>query len=208
MSQEQAPQVYLISPPSFDPQAFCAVLETIFAQTPIACVRLAISAHSEDQIIRMCDPVRELAHRHDVPLVLDEHYMLAERLGLDGVHLDDGAKTVAAARKALGEDAIIGSFCGTSRHEGMSAGERGADYVALGPIGANNLGDGRQVERDVFEWWSATIELPIVAQGALYPEGIASFAPITDFFAIGAEIWDHEDPAAELARLCAAISAT
>lgn len=208
MSQEQAPQVYLISPPSFDPQAFSALLDQILEQTDIACVRLAIGAHSEDQIIRMCDPVREVAHRHDVPLVLDDHYMLAERLGLDGVHLDDGAKTVAAARKALGEDAIVGAYCGTSRHDGMSAGERGADYVAFGPVGPSNLGDGSQVDRELFEWWSAMIELPIVAQGALSPEGIAAFSPITDFFAIGPEIWDHDDPAAELARLCAAITAS
>ncbi|HIE71875.1 MAG TPA: hypothetical protein EYP98_17775, partial [Planctomycetes bacterium] len=57
----------------------------------------------------------------------------AQRLGLDGVHLTDGSRSVRVARKELGPDAIVGAFCGTSRHDGMVAGEAGADYVALGP---------------------------------------------------------------------------
>lgn len=206
MSQEQAAQVYLITPPSFEPEVFAPLLDQILSSAPIACLRLAIGEHSEDRIIRMADPVRDVAHRHDVPLVLDTHYLLAERLGLDGVHLNDGSKTVGAARKALGDEAIVGCYCGTSRHDGMTAGERGADYVAFGPIGTSNLGDGSHAEQDLFAWWSAMIELPIVAQGALSPDTITAYSPVTDFFAIGPEIWDSEDPLSVLKTLIAAIT--
>ena len=77
-----------------------------------------------------------MAHARDVPLVVADHYRLVARLGLDGVHLSDGARQVRAVRKALGQDAIVGAFAHASRHEGLTAGEIGADYVSFGPVGA------------------------------------------------------------------------
>ncbi|MBZ0123178.1 MAG: thiamine phosphate synthase, partial [Roseovarius sp.] len=96
-------------------------------------------------------------------------------------------------------------FCGASRHQGMTAGEAGADYIAFGPVGATALGDGTRAGRDLFEWWSQMIELPVVAEGALDEALIRDLAPVTDFFAIGAEIWNADDPAAALGRLAAAM---
>ena len=43
----------------------------------------------------------------------------------------------------------------------------------------------------------------MVAEGALTADLVATFAPVTDFFAIGAEIWGQDDPAAALTALTA-----
>ena len=131
------------------------------------------------------------------------HSLLVERLGLDGVHLTDGARLVRKLRKDLGPDAIIGAFCGTSKHDGMNAGEAGADYVAFGPAGPSLLGSGTQAEDELFAWWSEMVELPVVAEGALTAERVAALAPVTDFFAIGPEIWGSDDPASALQTLLA-----
>ena len=104
-------------------------------------------------------------------------------------------------RTALGADGIVGAFCGASRHDGMTAGEAGADYVAFGPVGASNLGDGTLAEEELFAWWSEMIEVPVVAEGGLTLDTVKRLAPITDFFGVGEEIWGDEDPAAALARL-------
>ena len=88
----------------------------------------------------------------DVAVVIDDHVKLALRHGLDGVHLNDGAKAVRYARKELGDDAIVGAFCGTSRHEGMNAAEAGADYVAFGPVSDSALYRGDPVELELFQW--------------------------------------------------------
>jgi thiamine-phosphate pyrophosphorylase len=138
-----------------------------------------------------------------VALVIENHVMLVERLGLDGVHLTDGARSVRKARKDLGADAIVGAFCGGSRHDGMNAGEAGADYVSFGPLGASPLGTGDLAEFDLFQWWSEVIEVPVVGEGALTTELVARFAPVTDFFAIGEEIWREADALAALKRLLA-----
>jgi len=42
-----------------------------------------------------------------------------------------------------------------------------------------------------------------VAEGALTAELVEKFGPVTDFFAVGEEIWTKDDPAAALKALLA-----
>ena len=192
MSEDEQPQIYLISPPDFDLMDFPDRLAAVLDAREIACVRLALATHDEDRLCRAADALREVTHARDVALVIDRHILLAERMGLDGVHLEDGARSVRKARKALGPDAIIGAYCAASRHEGMNAGEAGCDYISFGPVTETALVDGEVADTELFEWWSQMIELPVVAEGGLDPNIIALLAPVTDFFGIGDEIWRED----------------
>lgn len=199
--QTDQPQLYLITPPDFDLGTYPSQLSRVLESADIACIRLALATRDEDRLLRAADAVREVAHQFDIALVIETHVVLAQRLGLDGVHLRDGARTVRHARKELGPDAIVGAYCAGSRHDGISAGEGGADYVAFGPVAGATLGDGTLADADLFSWWSDMIELPVVAEGGLTPELVTALAPVTDFFAIGEEIWASDDPVAALKAL-------
>lgn len=201
MSDTELPQLYLITPSEIDLMAFPDKMAACLDSTAVACVRLALGTRDEDRIGRAADALREVTHARDVALVIDRHIQLVERFGLDGVHLTDGARSVRQVRKDIGDDGIVGTFCAQSRHDGMTAGELGADYVAFGPVGASPLGDGAQAELALFEWWSMMIEVPVVAEGALDTDLIRALTPHTDFFGIGDEIWAQDDPAAALAQL-------
>ena len=52
------------------------------------------------------------------------------------------------------------------------------------------------------------IEVPIIAEGALTAELVARFGPVTDFFAVGEEIWGTDDPLAALKALLAPLGLT
>lgn len=205
MAAEDRPQIYLITPPAFELEVFPDRLAAVLDAVEVACLRLALATRDEDRLLRAADACRLVAHDRDVPIVIETHVKLVERLGLDGVHLADGARSVRAARKDLGQEAIVGAFCGGSRHDGMGAGEAGADYVAFGPFGATALGSGTLVEPDLLGWWSEMIEVPVIAEGALDPARVAALAPFTDFFAFGPEVWAAPDPLAALRALAAAI---
>ena len=196
----EQPQIYLISPPEIELSSFPDVLGRVLDAHPVACLRLALATKDEDRLSRAADTCRDVAIQRDVAIVIDDHWVLAERLGLDGVHLTDAARSVRAARKALGTDAIVGCFCGTSSHDGMTAGEAGADYVSFGPVGTTALGDGTTAPLDLFQWWSEMIEVPVVAEGALSSALIAELAEHTDFLGIS-EIWREDDPVAALRAL-------
>ena len=203
MTDSEHPQIYLITPPAPDPSWYSTTLPAVLDTHPVACLRLSLASADEAHIARAADACREVAHARDVALVIDSHLMLVDRLGLDGVHLTDAARSVRAARKELGPDAIIGAFCGSSKHEGVNAGEAGADYVSFGPAGASALGDGSRADAELFAWWTEMIELPVVAEGQLDADLIRALAPVTDFFGIGNEIWNTDDPATALATLIA-----
>ena len=202
---QDLPQIYLISPADFDLSTFPAQLAACLDSTEVGCVRLALGTKDETRIAKAADALREVTHARDVALVIESHILMVERLGLDGVHLTDGARSVKKVRKDLGDDAIVGSYCGNSRHDGMTAGELGADYVSFGPVGMTPLGDGRQADLELFEWWSMMIEVPVVAEGALNADLIRSLTPHTDFFGIGQEIWASDDPVKALATLRSAM---
>ncbi len=201
----EQPQLYLITPSELDLSTYADTLARVLDAHPAACVRLALSSKDEDVLSRAADTLRVVTDAREVALVISDHTLLAERLGLDGVHLSDAARSVRHARKVLGPDAIVGSFCAGSRHDGMSAGEAGADYVAFGPVQATALYDGEIAEADMFQWWSEVIEVPCVAEGQLDTAIMAKLSPLTDFFGIGDEIWGQDDPVAALTTLWSAV---
>lgn len=205
MAEDDRPQLYLVTPPEIDLMAFPERLAAVLDAHEVACLRLSLATRDEDTLLRAADAVREVAHAHDIALVIDTHIVLAQRLGLDGVHFPDGGRSVRAARKELGPDAIVGASCGTSRHDGMNAGEAGADYVAFGPVAGTTLGDGSVAERELFEWWSEMIELPVVAEGGLTEALVRELTPVVDFFSVGEEIWRTEDAAKALGTLISAM---
>lgn len=198
-----SPQLYLVTPPAFDPEVFAPLLARVCDGVAVACLRLSMAGTDEDQIARAADHLREVAHARDIPLVIERHALMVERLGLDGLHLPEGTRDIRKLRKTLGADAIIGAACGASRHDGISAADAGADYVSFGPVGETALGAGDRAGADLFAWWSEMIEVPVVAEGALTRDLIESLAPVTDFFALGAELWGSDDPLATLLSLTA-----
>jgi len=203
MPATERPQLYLITPPAFDLAVFPDLLAAVLDGTEVACVRLAMASQDQDRVARAADALRAVTHARDVALVIERHVLLVARLGLDGVHLTDGAHSLRKVRKDLGADAIIGTFCGATRHEGIAAAEAGADYVAFGPVGESALGDGSRAPFDLFEWWSEMIEVPVVAEGALTPDLVAGLGPVADFLGVGEEIWRSDNPIAALRSLLA-----
>ena len=200
MSEFPPARLYLVTPPDPGLTTFPDLLGALLDGFAVACVRLSGAAMGEEALMRAADTLRPVCHARDVPLLVTDHFRLAARLGLDGVHLSDGARQVRAARAELGRDAIVGAHARASRHEGMTAAEIGADYVSFGPVAPSSLGDGTIAERALFEWWSEVIEVPVVAEGGLTPELAGDLAPYAEFFALGEEIWSApEDPATALA---------
>jgi thiamine-phosphate pyrophosphorylase len=115
MADQDRPQITLITPPVFDLEIFPDQLAAVLDGVDVACVRLALAGKDEDLISRAADACRMVAHARDVAIVIENHLLMVQRLGLDGVHLTDGARQVRYVRKELGNDAIIGSYCGVAR---------------------------------------------------------------------------------------------
>jgi thiamine-phosphate pyrophosphorylase len=200
MPDGRRPQLYLVTPPRLDPVAFAPRLAALLDEVEIACLRLALPGAPEAELRAAAGALREVARPRDLPIVIDSHWRLVGPLGLDGVELADGVRSLREARAALGPERIVGAFCGASKHAGMTAAEMGADYVAFGPFALEGAtGPGRIADPDLVRWWGEAVEVPVVAQGGLRPELLPALGT-PDFLAPGPEIWEHPDGIAAALR--------
>ena len=195
MSEPDSAQIYLTTPQSFDLQEFAPQLKAVLAAVPVICVRISLTTTDERELSQAADRLRQICHASDVAIVIDDHYRMVKTHGLDGVHLTSSSRHVREARTELGNDAIVGAYCGNSKHAGMTAAEIGTDYISFGPIGDSALGDGSVADAELFQWWSEMIEIPVVAEGNATSEAITAVKDHIDFLCVGSEIWSAPEGA-------------
>ena len=200
MSDDTASRLYLDLPKTLDAEAFAPRLRDVLATVDIACVRLDLGPAPEEDWVQAANHLIGPCHDADVALVVTDHYRLVGALGLDGVHIGPAGPKIREVRKALGPDAIVGAYAGTSRHQGMVLAEAGADYVAFGPLHADGLLGPEDVATDaLFAWWAEMIETPSVVEGGLTLADATRLESTADFFMPGSDLWAEADPAAILA---------
>lgn len=200
---EAAPscRLYLVAPPRLEPRAFAPLLAAALDAGDVASVELALAEADDTAWRAAVAALRPVAQDRGVAFLLHGAAELAAATGCDGVRLA-GPGGYAAARQVLGPDAIVGASAGTSRHAAMVAGERGADFIGLGP-GADG-----GVDAELVAWWTELMEVPCVAFGADGPAAAAEAARAgAEFVAAGDAVWDHPDgPAAGVQALLAALA--
>jgi len=168
----------------------------------VACLQLRLKGLDDQAVLRAAAALMPPCHARDVAFIVNDRPDLAAAAGADGVHIGQEDADYASARRAVGEDAIVGVTCHDSRHLAMEAAEAGADYVAFGafyPTGTKTPKS--RAEPAILEWWSELFKIPCVAIGGIT---VANCAPLVragaDFLAVSAGVWDHaEGPAAAVA---------
>lgn len=152
-----APQLYLTFQAANGP-ACRDRLSAALTAAPFASVRLVPPAGTmlDAAIAR---PLVEVIQSHNAAALIEADARLARTLRADGVHIPPGenqAAALAEAREILGTRYIVGAGNDGSRHDAMTAGELGVDYIAFeGPERDERVG-----------WWGEIFELPCVAFGA------------------------------------------
>lgn len=130
-------------------------------------------------------PIVEMAQQKKVAALIADDVPAVRAAGADGVHLSwrpEIEDAYEAARTALGPDAIVGADAGDSRHDAMTLGESGADYVAFGRMSdAHGPEAARDLQRELVSWWGDVFIVPVVATD------IASAEDARDLIARGAD---------------------
>lgn len=203
-------QLYLISPPTFDPQAHVSALEAALgAGGPIAAYQLRLKDADDAAVLDAAARLLPICRAADVAFILNDRADLAVACGADGVHLGQSDGSPVAARTLLGPDAQIGVTCHASRHLAMEAGEAGANYVAFGAFfGTTTKAVEHHATPDILAWWTAISPIPCVAIGGITAANCAPLvAAGADFLAVSAGIWGEPDgPGAAVRRIAGAMA--
>lgn len=173
-------RLYLVLGSGDDPAASIPALQQAAAAADIA----ALLIPQEQAQARGASQLTAAAQALSIAVIIENDVQACRRLQADGVEVE-GLAAFKAAREQLGSQAMIGGRAGNSRHEAMSLGEAGADYVAM---------DGALIE-----WWAAMFEpacvcatpltletaAPVIAAGAdfIRPADMADAAGFSQLIA-------------------------
>ena len=195
-------RLYLITPPVLDPNTFADRLARALDAGDVASVQLRLKDVGDDAIRRAVDVLRPIVQARDVAFILNDRPDLAAATGCDGVHVGKDDPDIAAARRIVGPDAILGASAYDSRHRAMELAEDGADYVAFGAFfpTTTKVAEGHP-EPDILAWWSELMVVPCVAIGGIKVENCAVLVEAgADFLAVSSGVWDHPDGPAAAVR--------
>ncbi|WP_254430857.1 thiamine phosphate synthase [Magnetospirillum sp. LM-5] len=196
-------RLYLITPPVIEnPFQWVNTWEEALNGGDVACAQIRLKGLDDDQIARIVDVLRPPAQRAGVAVLLNDRPDLAFETGCDGVHIGQEDATLAAARKAVGKDGIVGVTCHDSRHLAMEAGDQGADYVAFGAFFPTETKEAKfTADLDLLRWWSELFTVPAVAIGGITVDNCRPLVEAgADFLAVSGGVWNHvQGPAAAVA---------
>ena len=96
-------------------------------------VQLREKKLDEDSFIEEAVQARDLCHKYNVPLIINDNVDVAIKSGADGVHVGIEDAPVAEIRKRVSADFIIGATCKTVE-QAKIAEAAGADYMGVGAV--------------------------------------------------------------------------
>jgi len=99
----------------------------------VTLLQLREKEKSTREYIELAEKVHELTKRYNVPLIIDDRVDVALAVDAEGVHVGASDMPVAAARKLMGKDKIVGATAKTVPWA-KEAYEQGADYLGVGAI--------------------------------------------------------------------------
>jgi thiamine-phosphate pyrophosphorylase len=196
-------QLYLITPPEFDPAAFASVLKSTLDAGPVAALQIRLKDTPDEKLRAAVKALLPICHARDVAVILNDRPDLAVELNCDGVHIGQDDAPYAEARRLMGAERIVGVTCHDSRHLAMEAAERGADYVAFGAFFPTATKDAKtQSDIDIIAWWAELMTTPCVAIGGITVENCRPLIEAgADFLAISGGVWNYpQGPAVAVGR--------
>ena len=203
-------QLYLITPPAFEPAAFAEDLKAALDGGPAACLQLRLKDAPDDAVRRAAEILMPVCHGRDAAFLVNDRPDLARELGADGVHIGQEDAGYAEARALVGDGATVGVTCHNSLHLAMEAAEAGADYVAFGAFfPTQTKAPKSQASPETLESWSAATVVPCVAIGGITVENCRPLVRAgADFLAVVGGVWDHPDgPAAAVREFAGVLEA-
>jgi thiamine-phosphate pyrophosphorylase len=182
------PRLYLLTPPVDDPAAVARLADAM-SGTDVAAVLLRLPDADERSLINLVKRIAPAVQDRDAALLLAGRDDIVARSGADGAHLGN-VEALMDAVPRLKPKNIAGVGGLQTRHDAMTAGEAGADYVMFGdPDEAGNRASFDAIV-DRVGWWAEVFELPCVAYAARLDEIEALAAAGADFVAIGGAAFD------------------
>lgn len=127
-------------------------------------MQVRIKGASDDAVLAECERIMAAAQKVQAVVIVNDRADIALAVGADGVHGGTDDLPVAAMRRVLGPDALVG---GTARDPETALRHQadGASYVGVGPVYATATKDGLPdpLGPAGVEKVAAAVDIPVIA---------------------------------------------
>ena len=194
MTRRQLPRgLYLLTPDEHDGERLLA--RTLPLLPLASCVQLRAKGLDRQVLMAAGQRLRSACREADVAFIVNDDPGLARELDADGVHLGEDDASVDAARRLLGDAAIIGVSCYDDLARARQLASEGADYLAFGAFFPSSTKPNARRADIALLRDSAALGLPRVAIGGITPDNASPLvAAGTDLLAVISGVFDAPDP--------------
>ena len=138
-------------------------------------IQLRAKKETRDETLRLAEMLLPVTRAAGVPLVINDHADIAQRLGAECVHLGqedffDAGFTHRSQLPTLHSQLGLSSHAPEQAQRAIAA---GADYIAVGPVFATGTKPGRApVTLEYVRWAAANVPVPWFAIGGITLENL------------------------------------
>lgn len=144
----------------------------IACQNGITCLQIREKDLDGENFLKEAMEIKELCHKYNVPLIINDNVDIAIACQADGVHVGQDDMQAMDVRAKVGEDMIVGVSAHTVE-EAMEAEKNGADYLGLGSVFTTSTKlDVDVMSHDTLKKICESISIPTVAIGGINHENV------------------------------------
>jgi thiamine-phosphate pyrophosphorylase len=99
----------------------------------IDAVQLRGKNRSVDELTALAERLLEQTMAANIPFIVNDHAAIADRVGVQGVHVGQDDDSIAQVRRAVSRPVIVGKST-HSLSQAIAAEREGADYIGFGPL--------------------------------------------------------------------------
>ncbi len=173
-------------------------------------VQLRVKRRSMGEALKIANAIRELAHEAGVLFFVNDHVGIAMVSKADGLHTGPDDIPLAAARRMLGKEALLGRSTDGRPDDAVKAVHESASYVAVGPVypTASKRTTVDKVGTIAVTRVKSAVRVPVVAIGGIDAEKVDECIEAgADGVAVMSAVSAAEDMVAATAELREALDA-
>ena len=183
--------VYLISPNKID-RNFFASLDKVLSFKNVKFFQLRLKNLSQKKLLNFSKRIIRITTKHKVKFIINDNFILASKIKVDGCHMGQLDGSFKIARKKL-KGKILGITCHNSKRLTKIAINNNANYVAFGSFFKSKLKQNAiKANLDILRWAKMNVKKPIVAIGGINNKNYKKLVKAgAKYIAISSFIWDN-----------------
>lgn len=193
--------IYLVVDPAMEGSQLIQKIKASL-EAGICAIQLLDNFPEGSDAVGLIEEVCNLAHRCDVPALVNNRWQYMKHTQLDGVHFDELPASLDEIREAIKREILIGITCGNDWNKLNLAASQRADYISfcsLFPSGTQNSCE--LVKKETIKMACEKFDMPMFVAGGITPENISSLHELRySGIAIVSGIMNAHDPAKAINR--------